>query len=233
MATELRKLGATVEEGADFLRDHAAARAGAPARHRHLRRPPHGDVLLAGRVHRARRACRCASTIRSASPRPFPTTSRRCSSVVDSRARATFPVIAIDGPTASGKGTVAAQRRRTRSATTTSTRGALYRAGRARRAARRRRRRRRARARRARRARCDLRFDGGRDLLDGDDVTDAHPRARTVGDARLARSSACPRVRARAARRCSWRFRRLPGLVADGRDMGTVDLPRRRRSRCS
>ena len=31
MATELRKLGATVEEGADYLRDHAAGRAGAGA----------------------------------------------------------------------------------------------------------------------------------------------------------------------------------------------------------
>ena len=46
----------------------------APGDDRHLRRPPHGDVLLA---RRARAACRCASTIRTASRRPFPSTSTR------------------------------------------------------------------------------------------------------------------------------------------------------------
>ena len=39
------------------------------------------------------------------------------------------------------------------------------------------------------------------------------------------RVSALPGGARRAARRCSTRFRRLPGLVADGRDMGTVVFP--------
>jgi hypothetical protein len=42
----------------------------------HLRRPPHGDVRVAGGLQAA---CRCASRTRSASARPFPTTSRPCS----------------------------------------------------------------------------------------------------------------------------------------------------------
>ena len=76
MATELRKLGAEVEEGADYLRHHAARRLlargrAARVRDRHLRRPPHGDVLRAGGL---RAACRSASTIPAASrrrSRPF------------------------------------------------------------------------------------------------------------------------------------------------------------------
>jgi 3-phosphoshikimate 1-carboxyvinyltransferase len=47
MATELRKVGATVEEGADYLRV-TPPEATAAGHHRHLRRPPDGDVLLAG-----------------------------------------------------------------------------------------------------------------------------------------------------------------------------------------
>jgi 3-phosphoshikimate 1-carboxyvinyltransferase len=54
MATELRKLGAEVEEGADFLR--VTPPATGARRHPHLRRPPHGDVLRAGRLQSARRA---------------------------------------------------------------------------------------------------------------------------------------------------------------------------------
>jgi 3-phosphoshikimate 1-carboxyvinyltransferase len=46
MATELRKVGATVEEGADYLR--VTPPGAAAGHHRHLRRPPDGDVLLAG-----------------------------------------------------------------------------------------------------------------------------------------------------------------------------------------
>ncbi len=51
MATELRKLGAEVEEGEDFIRiTPASLEAGG---HRYLRRSPHGDVLLAGRLRHA------------------------------------------------------------------------------------------------------------------------------------------------------------------------------------
>ncbi len=52
MATELRKLGATVEEGADWLAVSPAPTFVPQCRDRHLRRPPHGDVLLAGRAGR-------------------------------------------------------------------------------------------------------------------------------------------------------------------------------------
>ena len=63
MATELRKIGATVEEGPDWLRVDAACAIPA-GEHRDLRRPPHGDVLLArlpcgraGDDRRSRAAC--------------------------------------------------------------------------------------------------------------------------------------------------------------------------------
>ena len=69
MATELRKVGATVEEGADYLVVTPPAKLTPNAADRHLRRSPHGDVLLA---RRASAACRCASTIRNASARRFP-----------------------------------------------------------------------------------------------------------------------------------------------------------------
>ena len=51
--------------------------------------------------------CRCASSTRAAWPRPFPTTSKPCSAW-SSAAPQDVPVITVDGPTASGKGTLAA-----------------------------------------------------------------------------------------------------------------------------
>ncbi|MFA7666135.1 MAG: (d)CMP kinase [Burkholderiaceae bacterium] len=66
------------------------------------------------------------------------------------------------------------------------------------------------------------RFDGGQILLAGVDVTDAI-RAEAVGDA-ASRIAVMPAVRvALVARQRS--FRRPPGLVADGRDMGSVIFP--------
>ena len=58
MTTELRKFGATVEEGPDFIRITPPASAAALARsqRRHLRRPPHGDVPVAGSVQSGRPA---------------------------------------------------------------------------------------------------------------------------------------------------------------------------------
>ena len=52
MAAELRKLGATVVEGPDFLKIDPPARLTAGRRHRYLRRSPHRDVLFAGRAGR-------------------------------------------------------------------------------------------------------------------------------------------------------------------------------------
>jgi cytidylate kinase len=131
------------------------------------------------------------------------------------------PVIAIDGPTASGKGTVAQKVARVLGWHYLDS-GALYRlvalaalreAGgpqlRASDEA----------ALAALAAQLPVRFDHDRILLDGDDVTDAI-RAEQIGSVasqiavmRSVRQALVGRQRA---------FRRQPGLVADGRDMGTV-----------
>ena len=67
-----------------------------------------------------------------------------------------------------------------------------------------------------------VRFDGERIWLDGQDVTDAL-RTEAAGMA-ASRVSAVPQVR-EALTGLQLGFRRLPGLVADGRDMGTVIFP--------
>lgn len=136
----------------------------------------------------------------------------------DSSAR--VPVIAIDGPTASGKGTVA-QRVASALGWHYLDSGALYRIA----------------ALRALRDRVALDdapalaelarglapvFAADRILLDGDDVTDAI-RAEAVGEA-ASRIAALPALRA-ALVDLQHRARRAPGLVADGRDMGTVIFP--------
>ena len=131
-------------------------------------------------------------------------------------------VIAIDGPTASGKGTIA-QRLADRLGWHYLDSGALYRLV----------------ALRALRAGCGLDasagvvladlagamrpvFEGGRIRMDGEDVTDAI-RAEAVGDA-ASRIAGLPAVRS-ALIDLQRRARRAPGLVADGRDMGTVIFP--------
>jgi cytidylate kinase len=130
------------------------------------------------------------------------------------------PVIAIDGPTASGKGTIAqAVAHELGFACLDS--GALYRVV----------------ALLALRGRIDTgdaprlaqvarsadpRFERGRVELDGEDVT-AAIRAEEVARA-ASRVSAHPGVRSELLQR-QRAFRRWPGLVADGRDMGTVVFP--------
>jgi cytidylate kinase len=64
--------------------------------------------------------------------------------------------------------------------------------------------------------------DRPRILLEGVDVSD-RVRAETVGEA-ASRVAACPGVRAALLHR-QRDLRRPPGLVADGRDMGTVVFP--------
>ncbi|HEX7640124.1 MAG TPA: (d)CMP kinase, partial [Burkholderiaceae bacterium] len=71
-------------------------------------------------------------------------------------------------------------------------------------------------------AALDLRFEGDRTLLADEDVTDAL-RLEATGNL-ASRISAHPAVRA-ALHDLQLSFRRLPGLVADGRDMGTVVFP--------
>ncbi|MFA7623596.1 MAG: (d)CMP kinase [Pusillimonas sp.] len=130
------------------------------------------------------------------------------------------PVITIDGPTASGKGTVA-QRVAQALGWAMLDSGALYRltalacgdagiaitdeAGAARVA-----------------VGLDVRFSGGAIVLSGRDVTDAI-RAESVG-VQASQVAALGAVRQALLER-QRAFRQPPGLVADGRDMGTVVFP--------
>ena len=130
------------------------------------------------------------------------------------------PVITIDGPTASGKGTIAG-RVADRLGWAVLDSGALYRltalgvlrsgcgaddvdgvAGVA--------------------ARLDVVFQGERILLGGEDVAGAI-REEHIGNL-ASRIAAYPQVREALLQR-QRDFRRHPGLVADGRDMGTVVFP--------
>jgi len=130
------------------------------------------------------------------------------------------PVIAIDGPTASGKGTVA-QRVALQLGFHYLDSGSLYRLA----------------ALAAERQGIDLtdenavasvasslaiRFDGERVYLAGDDVSEA---IRTESASQNAsRVAALPAVRAALTAR-QRAFRQAPGLVCDGRDMGSVIFP--------
>jgi len=121
------------------------------------------------------------------------------------------PVIAIDGPSASGKGTVASRVAAALGFHYLES-GALYRlvayvggpdpAQDA--------------------AELDAAFCEGRIILSGQDVTDPI-HAEAVGN-RASEVAKIPQVRAALLERQRG-FRRSPGLVADGRDMGTVVFP--------
>ncbi|MCX7185181.1 MAG: (d)CMP kinase [Nitrosospira sp.] len=131
-----------------------------------------------------------------------------------------IPVIAIDGPSASGKGTVA-QRVAEKLGFHYLDSGALYRLV----------------ALAAMRAEIDLTdetaladiardlevvFAGAKIHLQGEDVADAI-RAETCSNG-ASRIAAYPKVRTALLQR-QRAFRQLPGLVADGRDMGSVVFP--------
>jgi cytidylate kinase len=133
------------------------------------------------------------------------------------------PVITIDGPTASGKGTIARQVAQALGFRYLDS-GALYRLT----------------AFQAHRQgvalddepalaalaqRLPVSFDDGRIQLDGEDVTDLlRTESLGIGASRL---SVFPSVR-EALLGLQRDFRRPPGLVADGRDMGTVVFPEAR-----
>jgi 3-phosphoshikimate 1-carboxyvinyltransferase len=218
MAAELRKLGAMVEDGPDFLRVHPLAS---------------GQWRAASiKTYDDHRVAMCFSLaafnpaglpVRILDPqcvaKTFPDYFEAMFDVVDP---VDVPVICVDGPTASGKGTLAAEVARQLGYHYLDS-GSLYRVtGLA-----------------MRRAGLDaepqhemriaalahalpLRFDEGKVLLDGEDVSDAIRTEAAGMDA--SRVSALPAVRA-ALVALQKRFRCLPGLVADGRDMGTVIFP--------
>lgn len=211
MATELRKVGAQVEEGIDFLR---------------VTPPPRllPDAAIA--TYDDHRVAMCFSLvalggvpIRILEPqcvaKTFPDYFDRFAAVTGRP-----PVIAIDGPSASGKGTVAARVAAALGYHYLDS-GALYRlvalaalqAGVSLEDT----------AALTRLARdLDVRFAGDAIVLAGDVVTD---RIREE-DVTLASSrvSAVAGVRAALLER-QRAFRQGPGLVADGRDMGSVVFP--------
>ena len=219
MACELRKLGAQVTEGADFVEVT----------------PPASDAAWrAASIHTYddHRVAMCFSLaalnparlpLRIEDPQCVAKTFPDYFEALFSVARAaSVPVICIDGPTASGKGTLASALA-ARLGYQVLDSGALYRisayaavqAGLALEPA--------NEAQIAQRtASLDIRFDGDAVWLDGVDVGQAI-RSEAAG-ANASKVAALPQVRA-ALLALQHSFARLPGLVADGRDMGTVIFP--------
>ncbi len=220
MALELRKLGATVEEGADFLR--ILPLAAADWRAAHIRTYDDHRVAMCFALAAFNPA---ALPVRIDDPhcvaKTFPDYFEALFSVVQTPP-AQIPVLCIDGPTASGKGTLAAAMA-VRLGYHFLDSGALYRATawaaglagieidaahEAELA--------------ALAAQLPLRFEAAQVLLGGQDIS-ALIRSEAVG-MRASKVSALPAVRA-ALVALQHRFRQLPGLVADGRDMGSVIFP--------
>lgn len=210
MATELRKLGGTVEEGADFIRITP------PAQIRYAAIDTYDDHRMAMCFSLAAFG---GAGVRINDPKcvakTFPDYFERFASVVR-----TVPVIAIDGPSASGKGTVA-QLVANELGFHYLDSGALYRllglaaqqggvaledeAGLAQLA-----------------MHMDVRFEGADIWLDGVRMGDelrSEPCAAAASKVAI-----FPAVRAALLEK-QRDFRRAPGLVTDGRDMGSVVFP--------
>ena len=218
MACELRKLGAEVEEGADYLR------VTPPTQWRTAPIQTYDDHRVAmcfslAAFNPARLPIRILDPkcVAKTFPDYFETLLSVCATE-----RALIPVICIDGPTASGKGTVAAVVA-SRLGYHFLDSGAMYRitalaAGQAgltiepaQEAA------------IAALARAlPVRFTEGKVFLGNEDVTETI-RTEEAG-MNASRVSALPAVRL-ALVELQHGFRQLPGLVADGRDMGTVIFP--------
>lgn len=252
MAIEGRKLGATIEEGADYLRvtppgrpvagppQGGAAPSGGSEPHEVGSVGAHGWKKANIHTYDDHRVAMCFSLaafnparlpVRIEDPKcvgkTFPDYFEALFSVCHTPAER-IPVVCIDGPTASGKGTLAAELA-SRLGYHLLDSGALYRlvglaaereglstteadlrepahAERLGRLA----------------AGLDVRFTAGKTWLEGEDVTEAL-RTESAGMA-ASRVSAVPQVRT-ALVDLQLQMRRLPGLVADGRDMGTVIFP--------
>ncbi|WP_234265937.1 bifunctional 3-phosphoshikimate 1-carboxyvinyltransferase/cytidylate kinase [Hydrogenophaga sp. NFH-34] len=227
MAAECRKLGAIMEEGGDFLRI-TPPQGGATAPDS----TTHGWQPAAIHTYDDHRVAMCFSLaafnpgrvrVRIEDPKcvakTFPDYFETLFDVCEAESGA-IPVICIDGPTASGKGTLAAEVARQLGYHLLDS-GALYRAtalaaqdagvslddepALARLA-----------------AALPLAFRDHRIFLAGRDITDPLRLESTGGMA--SRVSQYPAVRS-ALHALQLSFRRLPGLVADGRDMGTVVFP--------
>jgi 3-phosphoshikimate 1-carboxyvinyltransferase len=221
MAAELRKLGAEVDAGDDTLRVT----------------PPRDWRAGAIRTYDDHRVAMCFSLaafngLAGANPavpvrildpkcvaKTYPHYFETLFSVVHTDT-AHVPVLAVDGPSSSGKGTVASAVAQALGYQFLDS-GAVYRAT----------------ALAAMRAGVaatdtprltalardlDLAFEGHGIRLAGEEVADAL-RDEAVG-ALASKVSAVPEVRD-ALRQLQLSFRRVPGLVADGRDMGTVIFP--------
>jgi 3-phosphoshikimate 1-carboxyvinyltransferase len=218
MSCELRKLGAMVEEGTDYIR---------------ITPPASAADWKAASIHTYddHRMAMCFSLaafnpaglpVRIEDPKcvakTFPDYFESLFSLVQTQPNQ-IPVICVDGPTASGKGTLAAEVAQ-RLGYHLLDSGALYRIT----------------ALAASRAQLPLdnrgeaviaslarqlriAFVGDQILLDGDNVTEAI-RTEEAG-MNASKISALVPVR-EALIDLQHSFRRLPGLVADGRDMGTV-----------
>ena len=221
MACELRKLGATVEEGPDFIR---------------VTPPANAADWQAASIHTYddHRMAMCFSLaafnpaglpVRIEDPKcvakTYPDYFEALFSLVQAAPNA-IPVICVDGPTASGKGTLAAALAQ-RLGYHLLDSGSLYRIT--------------ALAALQQGLALDthhepaiatlvptlsIRFVGEQVLLNGQDVSDAI-RTEEAG-MNASKVSSLPQVRT-ALLALQHSFRQLPGLVADGRDMGTVIFP--------
>ena len=221
MANELRKLGATVVEGADFIQVTPPADA---AQWKPASIHTYDDHRVAMCFSLA--AFNPASIpVRIEDPKcvakTFPDYFEALFSLAHTP-QAAIPVVCVDGPTASGKGTLAvvlAQKLGYHFLDS----GSLYRIT----------------ALAAQRAGLGLdaaheaeiaelvkglriQFNNGRVLLGADDVSDTI-RTEEAG-MNASKVSSLPQVRT-ALIDLQHSFRQLPGLVADGRDMGTVIFP--------
>lgn len=208
MATELRKLGAEVEEGADFIRVAPASL-----------RPAAIDTYDDHRMAMCFSLAALGTPLRINDPGCVAKTFPDYFDVFASMTQAA-PVIAVDGPSASGKGTVAARVAAALGFHYLDS-GALYRltalaaqragvawddeAGVA-----------------AVAAGLDVVFGENSVLLGGEEVSDAiRTEEMSAGASKVA---VLPAVRTALLFR-QRAFNRAPGLVADGRDMGSVVFP--------
>jgi len=221
MAAELRKVGATVDEGPDWIAVSAPQAWRAASIHTY---DDHRIAMcLSLAAFNPLAGTKPPVPVRILDPRcvgkTFPDYFETLFGLAAART-SDIPVIAVDGPSASGKGTLASSVAAALGYHLLDS-GALYRAtawaamqhgvasddeqALARLA-----------------ESLELHFSGEQVLLAGVDISDAL-RREDVG-ALASRVSAWPQVRD-ALRALQLSFRRLPGLVADGRDMGTVVFP--------